>query len=144
MNDPHVSVLIYRVRHDETVNYDKASPLEYETASFKVSIKGCDARFEMKEHFPTAEQAREAVEPFICQWEFAAALDRDPGEFELVFLGAVVEDRKPTPDVPKEDVTPARGWALDIIGREANDPHPVRWPEAGNRGLLGPGASAGL
>jgi hypothetical protein len=99
MNDPHVSVLIYRVRHDETVNYDKASPLEYETASFKVSIKGCDARFEMKEHFPTAEQAREAVEPFIRQWEFAAALDRDPGEFELVFLGAVVEDRNPTPGV---------------------------------------------
>jgi hypothetical protein len=39
MNDPHVSVLIYRVRHDETVNYDKASPLEYETASFKVFVK---------------------------------------------------------------------------------------------------------
>ena len=39
MNDPHVSVLIYRVRHDETVDYDKASPLEYETASFKVFVK---------------------------------------------------------------------------------------------------------
>ena len=39
MNDPHVSVLIYRVRHDETVNYDKADH-QYETASFKVSIKG--------------------------------------------------------------------------------------------------------
>ena len=99
MNDPHVSVLIYRVRHDETVNYDKASPLEYETARFKVSIKGCEAHFEMKEHFPTAEQAREVVGPFIRQWEFAAALDRDPGEFELVFLDAVVEDRKPPPGV---------------------------------------------
>ena len=99
MNDPHVSALGYRVKHDETVNYDNASPLEYETASFKVSIKGCEARFEMKEHFPTAKQAREVVEPFIRQWEFAAALDRDPGEFELVFLDAVVEDRKPTPGV---------------------------------------------
>ena len=99
MNDPYVSVLIYRVRHDETVNYDKASPLEYETASFKVSIKGCEAHFEMKEHFPAAEQAREVVEPFIRQWEFAAALDRDPGKFELVFLEAVVEDLKPTPGV---------------------------------------------
>ena len=99
MNDPHVSILGYLVRHDETVNYDKASPLEYETASFKVSVKSCEARFEMKEHFPTAEQAREVVEPFIRQWEFATALDRGPGEFELVFLGAVVEDRKPTPGV---------------------------------------------
>jgi hypothetical protein len=99
MNDPHVSVLIYQVRHDETVNYHKASLLEYETTSFKVSVKNCEARFEMKEHFPTAGQAREVVEPFIRQWEFATALDRDPGEFELVFLGAVVEDRKPTPGV---------------------------------------------
>ena len=36
MNDPHVSALVYRVKHDETVNYDKANPLEYETAIFKV------------------------------------------------------------------------------------------------------------
>jgi hypothetical protein len=57
MNDPHVSVLIYQVRHDETVNYHKASLLEYETTSFKVSVKSFEARFEMKEHFPTADQA---------------------------------------------------------------------------------------
>jgi hypothetical protein len=99
MNDPHVSVLIYRVRHDETVNYDKASPLAYETANFKVSVKGSDARFAMKEHFATVDQALEVVWPFIRQWEFAVALDRGPGEFELVFLDAVVEDRKPTPGV---------------------------------------------
>ena len=99
MNDPRVSVLVYRVRHDETVNYDKASPLQCETAHFKVSVNGSEAHFEMKEYFPTAEQAREVVGPFIRQWEFAAALDRNPGEFELVFLEAVVEDRKPTPGV---------------------------------------------
>ena len=99
MNEPYVSVLIYRVKHDETVNYDKASPLEYETTSFKVFVKSCEARFEMKEHFPTAEHARVVVEPFIRQWEIATALDRGPGEFELVFLDAVVEDRKPTPGV---------------------------------------------
>src|SRR5208282_4586452 len=112
MNDPHVSVLIYRVRHDETVNYDMASPLEYETASFKVSIKGSEAHFEMKEHFPTAEQAREVVGPFIRQWEFAAAVDRGPREFELVFLDAVVEDRKPPPGV----VLTPRSGALTILG----------------------------
>jgi hypothetical protein len=99
MNDPHVSVLVYRVRHDETVNYDKASPLAYETANFKVSINGREARFEMKEHFATVENALEVVGPFIRQWEFAVALDRGPGEFALEFLDAVVEDRKPTPGV---------------------------------------------
>ena len=99
MNDPHVSVLVYRVRHDETVNYDKASPLAYETANFKVSVNGREARFEMKEHFATVENALEVVGPFIRQWEFAVALDRGPGEFALEFLDAVVEDRKPTPGV---------------------------------------------
>jgi len=99
MNDPHVSVLVYRVRHDETVNYDKASPLEYETASFKVSINGREARFAMKEHFATVDQALEVVGPFIRQWEFAVALEHGPGEFALGFLDAVVEDRKPTPGV---------------------------------------------
>ena len=112
MNDPHVSVLVYRVRHDETVNYDKASPLEYETASFKVSVKRCQARFEMKEHFSTVEQAREVVEPFNRQWELTTALDRDPGEFELVFLDAVVEDRKPPPGVV---LAPPSG-ALTLLG----------------------------
>ena len=111
MNDPRVSVLVYRVRHDETVSYEKASPLEYETTSFTASIKGGEAHFEMKEHFPTAAQAREAVGPFIRQWEFAAALDRDPGEFELVFLDAVVEERKPTPgvvDLARQETVRAR------------------------------------
>ena len=120
MNDPYVSVLIYRVKHDETVNYHKASPLEYETASFKVSIKGCEAHFEMNEHFPTAGQAREVVEPFIRQWEFAAALDRDPGEFELVFLEAVVEDRKPTPgvvDVARQQTVQARDSVSAVVVR---------------------------
>ena len=126
MNDPHVSVLIYLVKHDETVNYDKASPLEYETASFKVSIKGCAAHFEMKEHFPTAEQAREVVEPFIRQWEFAAALDRDPGKFELVFLEAVVEDRKPTPGVValKGAFTGSVAGSVSIVVGRATYPEP--------------------
>jgi hypothetical protein len=58
MNDPHVSALLYRVKHSETINYDKAEPLEYETATFRVSIQNNEARFEMKNHFPTAEGAR--------------------------------------------------------------------------------------
>ena len=48
MNDPHVSALVYRLKHVASVNYDKAVPLEYETAEFKVTIKNLEARFEMK------------------------------------------------------------------------------------------------
>jgi hypothetical protein len=111
MNDPHVSALKYRVKHNETINYENAQPLEYETDCFKVSINGREARFEMKEHFATAEQAREAVEPLIRRWEFTTALDRGPGEFELVFLDAEVEDRKPTPGVVH-----LKGAAMVLVG----------------------------
>lgn len=99
MNDPHVSALIYRVIHSEFVNYDKAEQLEYETSDFKVHVKDREARFEMKAHFATAEAAREVVEPLIRRWEFSAIFDRGPGEFELKFVNAVIEDRKPTPGV---------------------------------------------
>ena len=65
MNDPHVSALVYRVKHDETVNYDKANPLEYETAIFKVSVKSCEAHFEMKEFYDcrTRQGSRRIVYP---------------------------------------------------------------------------------
>jgi hypothetical protein len=122
MNDQHVSVLNYRVRHDETVNYDEASLFEHETASFKVSVKGGEAHFEMKEHFPTVQQALEVVGPFILQWEFAAAIDRDPGEFELVFLDAVVEDRKPTPsvvDVARQETVKVGDSFSPVLGRSS-------------------------
>lgn len=122
MNDPHVSALIYRVKHNETVNYDMAMPLEYETDSFKVLIKDREARFEMKEHFPNAEQAREVIEPFIHQWEFTTSLDPGPGEFDLVFLDAVVEDRKPTPGVVHLEgmaVLCAIGSVSPMVGRSA-------------------------
>src|SRR5208337_1429984 len=99
MNDPHVSVLLYRVKHNETVNYDTAQPLDYEDPDFRLSVKDREARFVMKAHFASIEQARAAVQPFIRQWELTTALDRGPGEFELVFADAVVEDRNPTPGV---------------------------------------------
>jgi len=99
MNDPHVSALVYRLKHTATVTCDKAAPLEYENTDFKVTIKNLDARFEMKGHFETAEKARNVVEPVIREWEFATSLNQGPGEFELIFSDAVIEDRNPTPGV---------------------------------------------
>lgn len=95
MNDPHVVTLVHRVKHDASVKYDKAKPLEHDTPAFTVRVCDGRARFEMKAHFATAEAAREAVEPFIRAWEVIAALDRGPGEFELAFENVEIVDRKP-------------------------------------------------
>jgi hypothetical protein len=95
MNDPHVTALIYRIKHGNTISYNKALPFEHEMPLFRVSIKDYEARFEMKEHFSTAEHAREVVEPFVRGWEFVALLKRGPSEFALTFSQALVEDRYP-------------------------------------------------
>lgn len=42
-----------------------------------MKIENREARFEMKQHFATAEEARNLVEPFIREWEFAANLEQD-------------------------------------------------------------------
>lgn len=78
MNDPHVSALLYRLKHAASLNYDKAAPLEHETPEFRVTIKNLEARFDMRRHFATAEEARLVVEPLIREWEFAVSLNQGP------------------------------------------------------------------
>lgn len=99
MNDPHVVAVIYRLKHDAFVKYDKAEPLEHDTPEFTVRVSEGEARFEMKKHFGNVEAAREMVAPFIRAWEVTAALDEGPGHFELIFKNGDIEDRKPTPGI---------------------------------------------
>ena len=99
MNDPHVVALLYRVHHHDRVDYSRAEPLTFETADFHVEVKNQKARFELKQHYATEEDAREVVEPFIQNWEFVSSLSRDPDCFRLEFDGVEIIDRRPNPDV---------------------------------------------
>ena len=108
MNDPHVVALIYNVRHKESVDYGEAKPLAFENDHFEVRVKAGKARFELKEHCATEQEARDVVEPFIRDWEFDAGLRRDPDCFGLDFDKAELIDRKPTPGVIVMHAAPAR------------------------------------
>ena len=99
MNDPHVVALIYKVHHTESVDYAKAEPLAFEEDDFRVEVKDREARFRMKKHYSTGQEARYAVEPFIRNWVFDAAMGHFPGYFELEFDRPEIVDRKPTPCV---------------------------------------------
>ena len=101
MNDPHVEALVYRVRHKESVDYSETVALDFATSDFHVTVSDGVARFTMKEHFATAEAAREVVDPFVQDWEFDACLRYGPGRFELEYDFADVLDRRPTPGVHK-------------------------------------------
>ena len=99
MNDPHVVALIYKVHHKESVDYGKAEPLAFEEERFRVRVEDGTAHFELKRHYATERDAQDAIEPFIQDWEFDAAMRHFPGYFELEFERAQMVDRRPTPCV---------------------------------------------
>ena len=100
MNDPHVVALFYRVEHGNSVNYREAKPLIREEPAFRVEVQDNQARFELKAHYATEEDARKAVKDYIDDWEFDACLEHSPDYFRLKFDRAQIEDRNPPPPRP--------------------------------------------
>lgn len=105
MNDPHVVALIYRVEHGNSVDYREAKPLILEEPAFRVEIKDNQARFELKGHYATKEDARNAIRDYINDWESDACLEHGPDSFRLQFERAEIEDRNPTPGVTNLQAT---------------------------------------
>ena len=106
MNDPHVEALIYVVEHDESSDYSLAKTIETEHTTFRLKLEDSEARFELKEHYPTQRQAQQAIQPFIQQWELRASLKSGPGTFALKFKRLEMIDRKPTPGVISVSASP--------------------------------------
>lgn len=100
MNDPHVVALIYRVEHGNSVNYGEAQPLIREEPAFRVEVKDNQARFELKDHYTTEEDARNAIKDYIDDWGFDACLEYSPDYFRLEFDSAEIVDRNPPPPTP--------------------------------------------
>lgn len=97
MNDPHVVALIYRVTHYESVNFDEADPLEFETSQFIVRVEKGTARFALKADYSDVSEARTAIERFIRMWELWDALNPELSGFSLVYSKSEVVDRNPPP-----------------------------------------------
>jgi hypothetical protein len=99
MNDPHVEALHYRINHADSVDFEKASPLEWEHSAFSVRIENGHVAIVMKEHHSTAESARAVAEPFLRAWELQSTLFSAADKFKFTFQNAEVIDRRPTPRV---------------------------------------------
>ena len=106
MNAPHVEALIYIVEHDESSDYSLAKTLDIEHTTFRLKLEDSEARFELKEHYPTWQQAQQAIQPFIQQWELRASLESGTGTFALKFKQPEMIDRKPTPGVISVSLPP--------------------------------------
>jgi hypothetical protein len=66
MNDPHIEALHYRIKHASTVDFENAPPVEHPGPGCSVRIENGEVKITMKDHHPTIEDARDAVEPFLC------------------------------------------------------------------------------
>ena len=99
MNDPHVQALIYVVEHDRSVDYADASPVEVHRCDFTVMVEEGHARITLNRHFASVQEARDAVQPFIDQWEFDASLAAGRSKFRLRFERPEMIDRQPMPGV---------------------------------------------
>ena len=108
MNDPHVVALHYDIQHHRSLDYAKASPLGRSESAFDVHVEHKKARFTMKEHHATEEDACAAVEEYIRAWELEATLQCGPDAFKLRFDCANIEDRNPKPGVVALRAKPIR------------------------------------
>ena len=97
MNDPHVKALYYWVEHDESVDYDNAEPLDYEDELAEVHLEKRKLTLRPREHYASTQEAREAFEGFIRNWEFEAAVESGSRQFQLRYMDADIIDRNPTP-----------------------------------------------
>ena len=100
MNDPHVTALHYWVEHDDSVDYDNAETLTYEDELAEVHLEKRKLTLRPKEHYEGTQEARDALETFIRNWEFDAAIEAGTKRFELKFLDADIVDRNQTRPPP--------------------------------------------
>ena len=131
MNDPHVEALIYIVEHDKSSDYSLAKTIEIEHTTFRLKLEDSEARFELKEHYPTWQQAQQAIQPFIQQWELRASLESGLGTFTLKFKRPEMIDRKPTPGVVSLSALPISfNFAISsptvTVSRQYPQPPPER------------------
>jgi hypothetical protein len=137
MNDPHVEALHYRVTHADCVDFKKASPLEHEETGFSVRIEDNRAKIVMKDHHPTTELARDAIEPFLRAWEVKSTLDFGD-KFEFLFAHADIIDRRPTRGVYAQVIESTTSFDIvhAHVSRARYPEPPVGWGYDSNVGLM--------
>lgn len=86
------------VIHDDTVDYAKAVPLDYETDVFSVHLEKGEAVFAFKQHYADVPSAKAGIGPFIMAWEALVYLNGGADEFQLQYQNAEIIDRNPQPE----------------------------------------------
>lgn len=95
-NDPHVTVLRYRVEVPEGVTLDDEPPsVEGEFGSFDLLVTASEATTRMKEHFASEGEARAAVDGELLRWRILEELEVRGSGLWFVFEDSEIVDRNP-------------------------------------------------
>lgn len=113
MNDPHVESVHYQIMHEDSVNYDRAELLEFETAEFRLQVEDDRLTIWPKGHFADEDSTRATIEPFIRRWEFESTVKSGAEQFRLKFDYANVIDRNPTLGVVNVRARPVT-WNINV------------------------------
>ena len=101
MRDPHVERLFYRLHTADTLTYEHAYQVSYETIPFKAELDQGRLTVEMKEHHPTEQSARARAEEWLRAWEIDTSLTYGPEYIHFEFDRSDIIDRNPP--APGED-----------------------------------------
>jgi len=99
MNDPHVVALYYKVLIHPGVDFAEAPPLLQSEPEFDVLLKVDGAKFTMRRHFATEQDALEVVRQYVGDWNIWTGLELLPNRFRLEYSHSEIVDRSPTPGV---------------------------------------------
>lgn len=94
MRDPHVAELVYTLAVREGVNYQDPPPVSFGTPVATLQLKAGVLTCEMRGHYSTAQEARNAVQPYLDAWSIHSRLLGHYG-FGFRFSHANVIDRNP-------------------------------------------------
>lgn len=95
MRDPHVEWLLYRMESAPTTIFENPPAVELETPDFRLTLRNAEARFYMKSHYATLDEAQITVAPFLRAWEMDIGLTIRPGEVRFVYENCSIIDRNP-------------------------------------------------
>ena len=86
MREPHVVKLFYQLKSGEKTSFSDPPPIEESREKFNLRLEEGQLVIEMKDHYPTAEDARQIVEPFLRSWEIDYALTNNQPEIEILIF----------------------------------------------------------
>src|SRR5882724_34655 len=97
LNDPHVTILRYRLETDASLAFDSPAPREHDTPAFALRLADGLLTCDMKAHFTSVAAAKAVVEPVLRAWELETALREGKRAMWFAYQDAEVIDRHPAP-----------------------------------------------